>query len=183
MAHVLARYSSAKSLFMSIKTSLTRRQALSLSGSAAAGAVAAGLPRWAQGAPSAAQSAADPTTDRGAQRRAGHACVAEDAASIWLRAGGAVAGHLRELPGTGRARPQRRHHPVPRGKPPRRGDDAALARDAGALARRRWSAQYDQARRGVVAGDHDQAARQARPGSIRTRTGIRPGRSIRDLPA
>lgn len=38
---------------MSIKTSLTRRQALMLSGSAAAGLVAAGLPRRAQAAPSA----------------------------------------------------------------------------------------------------------------------------------
>ncbi|NJO23864.1 MAG: multicopper oxidase domain-containing protein [Sphingomonadales bacterium] len=36
-----------------MKTSLTRRQTLLLSGSAAAGLVAAGLPRWAQGAPSA----------------------------------------------------------------------------------------------------------------------------------
>jgi blue copper oxidase len=39
---------------MSIDTWLTRRQALLLSGSAAA-AAAAGLPRWAQGAPAAAQ--------------------------------------------------------------------------------------------------------------------------------
>ena len=37
---------------MSIKTSLTRRQALMLSGSAAAGLAVAGLPRWARGAPS-----------------------------------------------------------------------------------------------------------------------------------
>src|SRR5688572_15200625 len=35
------------------KTSLTRRQALLLSGSAAAGLVGSGLPRWAQAAPSA----------------------------------------------------------------------------------------------------------------------------------
>ena len=41
---------------MSIDTSLTRRQALLLSGSAAASLAAAGLPRWAQGAPSAAQA-------------------------------------------------------------------------------------------------------------------------------
>jgi FtsP/CotA-like multicopper oxidase with cupredoxin domain len=41
---------------MAIKTSLTRRQALLLSGSAAAGVLAAGLPRWAQGAPSAARA-------------------------------------------------------------------------------------------------------------------------------
>ena len=41
---------------MSIKTSLTRRQALLLSGSAAAGLVAAGLPRWAQAAPSVGQA-------------------------------------------------------------------------------------------------------------------------------
>ena len=41
---------------MSIDTSLTRRQALLLSRSAAAGVVAAGLPRWAQGAPSAGQA-------------------------------------------------------------------------------------------------------------------------------
>ena len=38
---------------MSTRTSLTRRQALLLSGSAAAGLVAAGLPRWAQADPSA----------------------------------------------------------------------------------------------------------------------------------
>jgi blue copper oxidase len=37
---------------MSVKTSLTRRQALMLSGSAAAGLAVAGLPRWARGAPS-----------------------------------------------------------------------------------------------------------------------------------
>jgi FtsP/CotA-like multicopper oxidase with cupredoxin domain len=37
---------------MSVNTSLTRRQALMLSGSAAAGLAAAGLPRWARGAPS-----------------------------------------------------------------------------------------------------------------------------------
>jgi FtsP/CotA-like multicopper oxidase with cupredoxin domain len=41
---------------MSIDTSLTRRRALVLSGSAAAGLAAAGLPRWAQGAPTAAQA-------------------------------------------------------------------------------------------------------------------------------
>src|ERR1700740_1844596 len=41
---------------MSIKTLPTRRQALLLSGSAATGVVAAGLPRWAQGAPSAGQA-------------------------------------------------------------------------------------------------------------------------------
>ncbi len=40
---------------MSTTRSLTRRQALLLSGSAAAGLAAAGLPRWAQGAPSAGQ--------------------------------------------------------------------------------------------------------------------------------
>jgi FtsP/CotA-like multicopper oxidase with cupredoxin domain len=40
---------------MSATTSLTRRQALLLSGSAAAGLAAAGLPRWAQGAPSTGQ--------------------------------------------------------------------------------------------------------------------------------
>jgi cuproxidase len=40
---------------MSIDTSLTRRKALLLSGSAAA-VVAAGLPKWAQGAPTAAQA-------------------------------------------------------------------------------------------------------------------------------
>ena len=39
---------------MSIKTSLTRRQALMLSGAAAAGLAVGGLPRWARGAPSAA---------------------------------------------------------------------------------------------------------------------------------
>ena len=39
---------------MSIKTSLTRRQALMLSGSAAAGLAVGGLPRWAHGAPSTA---------------------------------------------------------------------------------------------------------------------------------
>ena len=39
---------------MSIKTSLTRRQALMLSGSAAAGLAVGGLPRWAHGAPSVA---------------------------------------------------------------------------------------------------------------------------------
>jgi hypothetical protein len=38
---------------MSIGTSLTRRQALLLSGSAAASLASAGLPRWAQAAPSA----------------------------------------------------------------------------------------------------------------------------------
>jgi FtsP/CotA-like multicopper oxidase with cupredoxin domain len=41
---------------MSIETSLTRRQALLLSGSAAASLAAAGLPRWAQAAPAAAQA-------------------------------------------------------------------------------------------------------------------------------
>ena len=41
---------------MSMGTPLTRRQALLLSGSAAAGLAAAGLPRWAQGAPSTAQA-------------------------------------------------------------------------------------------------------------------------------
>ena len=41
---------------MSMVTSLTRRQALLLSGSAVAGLGAAGLPRWAQGAPSGAQT-------------------------------------------------------------------------------------------------------------------------------
>jgi FtsP/CotA-like multicopper oxidase with cupredoxin domain len=41
---------------MSIDTSLTRRQALLLSGSAAASLAAAGLPRWAQAAPAAAQA-------------------------------------------------------------------------------------------------------------------------------
>jgi FtsP/CotA-like multicopper oxidase with cupredoxin domain len=40
---------------MSIGTPVTRRQALLLSGSAAAGLVAAGLPQWAEGAPGAAQ--------------------------------------------------------------------------------------------------------------------------------
>ena len=40
---------------MSIKPALTRRQALMLSGSAAAGLVTAGLPLWAQGAPAAGQ--------------------------------------------------------------------------------------------------------------------------------
>ena len=44
-------------------------------------------------------SPADPTIDRGTQRRAGEACVAEHAASIWLRTGSAVTGHIRELPG------------------------------------------------------------------------------------
>jgi FtsP/CotA-like multicopper oxidase with cupredoxin domain len=39
---------------MSIKTPLTRRQALMLSGSAAAGLAVGGLPRWAHGAPSTA---------------------------------------------------------------------------------------------------------------------------------
>jgi FtsP/CotA-like multicopper oxidase with cupredoxin domain len=41
---------------MSIKTALTRRQALLLSGSAAAALAAAGLPRWAQSAPSTGQA-------------------------------------------------------------------------------------------------------------------------------
>jgi suppressor of ftsI len=41
---------------MSIETPLTRRQALMLSGSAAAGLFVAGLPRWAQAAPSAGQA-------------------------------------------------------------------------------------------------------------------------------
>jgi FtsP/CotA-like multicopper oxidase with cupredoxin domain len=41
---------------MLIDTSLTRRQALLLSGSAVAGLAAVGLPRWARGAPTAAQS-------------------------------------------------------------------------------------------------------------------------------
>jgi FtsP/CotA-like multicopper oxidase with cupredoxin domain len=41
---------------MSIDISLTRRRALLLSGSAAASLAAAGLPRWAQGAPTAAQA-------------------------------------------------------------------------------------------------------------------------------
>lgn len=41
---------------MSIKTTLTRRRALLLSGSAAAGLAAAGLPRWAQGAPPEGQA-------------------------------------------------------------------------------------------------------------------------------
>jgi FtsP/CotA-like multicopper oxidase with cupredoxin domain len=41
---------------MSIDISLTRRRALLLSGSAAASLAAAGLPRWAQGAPTAAQT-------------------------------------------------------------------------------------------------------------------------------
>jgi blue copper oxidase len=41
---------------MSKPTALTRRQALLLSASATAGLVAAGLPRWAQGAPSAVQA-------------------------------------------------------------------------------------------------------------------------------
>ncbi len=41
---------------MSTDTSLTRRQALLLSSSAVAGLAAVGLPRWAQGAPTAAQA-------------------------------------------------------------------------------------------------------------------------------
>ncbi len=147
-----------RSRHMSIKTSLTRRQALMLSGSAAAGLAAGGLPRWAHGAPSSRVTAADPATDRGAQRRARHALAAEDAASIWAGAGGAVTGNLVELPRTGGARPQRRYRSVPCREPSRRGDDAALARAAGALARRRRSSQYDQAGRGLVTGDHDQAA-------------------------
>ena len=104
-------------------------------------------------------SAADPHIDRGAQRRARHARPAEDAASLRTGTGGAVAGYLGELPGSGRARPQRRHDPVPGREPPRRGDDPALARAAGALARGRRPSQHDQARRGLVAGDRHQAAR------------------------
>lgn len=46
---------------MSKPTALTRRQALLLSASATAGLVAAGLPRWAQGAPSAVQALPIPT--------------------------------------------------------------------------------------------------------------------------
>ncbi|MGE0853013.1 MAG: multicopper oxidase domain-containing protein [Hyphomicrobiaceae bacterium] len=46
---------------MSNPTALTRRQALVLSASATAGLVAAGLPRWAQGAPSAVQALPIPT--------------------------------------------------------------------------------------------------------------------------
>ena len=45
---------------MSIDISLTRRRALLLSGSATASLAAAGLPRWAQGAPTAAQALAVP---------------------------------------------------------------------------------------------------------------------------
>ena len=45
---------------MSIDTSLTRRQALMLSGSAAASLAAAGLPRWAHAAPSGGPSLAIP---------------------------------------------------------------------------------------------------------------------------
>ena len=145
---------------MSIKTSLTRRQALLLSGSAAAGLVAAAIATMGASCPVSGTGPADPAADRGAQQRAGRAHLAEDAASIWLRAGGGVTGHIRQLPGSGRACPQWRHHPVPRREPPRRGDDAALARDAGAVARRRRTAQHDQAGSGVDAGDHDQAARE-----------------------
>ena len=52
MLGVLKQSISPKGRHMSIKTSLTRRQALMLSGSAAAGLAVGGLPRWAHGAPS-----------------------------------------------------------------------------------------------------------------------------------
>ena len=175
---------SAEGRPMSNKTSLTRRQALLLSGSAAAGLAVGGLPRWAHGAPSSAPALPIPQTDRGAQRRTRHALAAEEAVIDLGRAPAVPStGNFIELPRAGRARPQRRYHPVPGGKPPRRGDDAALARAAGALARRWRSAQYDQA--GRVSGPRRSrsSSRRRRPGSIPTRTGTRPGKFISGLPA
>ena len=69
---------------MSSKASLTRRQALVLSGSAAAGLAVTGLPRWARGAPLGGAALPIPETDRGAHRRARRALAAEEQSSIWI---------------------------------------------------------------------------------------------------
>ena len=103
---------------MSIETSLTRRQALLLSGSAATLA-AVGLSRWAQGAPTAAQALPIPRLIEARNSEPVTLALQKTQHNFGGGRNGARAGDFIKLPGPGCARSQRRNDFVPGGKPPR----------------------------------------------------------------
>jgi len=167
---------------MSIKSSLTRRQALFLSGSAAAGFALGGLPRWARGAPSAPPALPIPRL-------------------IQARNGEPVALVLQKTQhrfGSGPAVPSRGISssylgPVVR---VRSGDTIPFRVETISTRRRRCtgtacsfpptSTVVCTIRSGRAACGRPRSrsgSRRPRPGSIRTRTGLPPGRCIRVLPA
>ena len=182
MLAVLRQSISAEGRPMSIKTSLTRRQALMLSGSAAAGLAVAGLPRWARGAPSSGATLPIPQL-----------IEARNGEPVTLRC-------RRRNIDLGRGRRCRR------GGSPRATSDRWFASAAAIPFRSAWKTISTRRRPCIGMGcwchrrsmgvptirssrarsGHRRSRSSSlpqRPGSIPTRTEIRPGRFTRDLPA
>ena len=169
---------------MPSKTPLTRRQALLLSGSAAAGLAVAGLPRWAHSAPLECTCPADPQIDRGAQFRARHAlacrraCIGSDRAPQCRRGEFHQATLGRSCASAAAIRSPSGSRTISMRRRPYIGTGLLVPShvDGGPHNTIR-------AGRCLVTGDHDQAVRRRRRGSTPTRTATRRGKSISDSPA
>ena len=168
---------------MSIDTSLTRRQALLLSGSAAASLAAAGLPRWVHAAPSGGPSLLDPAADRGTQRRV--VVLTLEKTQHRFGAGPAVPSRGISASYLGPVVRVRTGDTIPF-RVENRLDEATTLHWHGLLVPSQVDGgPHNTIRPGasVVAGDSRSGSPQPRTGSIRTRMGRPPGRSTRAWPA